>query len=305
MVAELFIKMGKKVVVVSRGYKGTYKESSLIVSDGAKLFCTPEICGDEPFLLAQKKKFPVVVGKDRFKAGQKAIEAFSPDVILLDDGHQHLKLKRNLDLLLFDYKNPLGNGRMLPAGRLRQTPSMFYQPVDGIIFTRKPDINRNINFENITCAKETEKLLNFYPDVPHFNSFHRPLIVHHHHPGARIDKLGLISSMGHLNDLKGINAVLFSGIAVNNSFYKTVDQLGVCVISHLEFNDHHRYKKEDILMVNQKAVTTHADLIITTYKDWTKIDQSFNWEKRVVVIDVEIVLENLEQFTDFLLAEVC
>lgn len=302
-IAELLVKLHKKVVVVSRGYKGTYSEEALVVSDGYQTFCSSETCGDEPFLLAEKGKFPVVVGKNRYKAGQLAINVFSPDVILLDDGHQHLQLKKNLDLLLFDYKNPLGNSRLLPAGRLRQTPSMSYQQADGLIFTRKPEINQNTNLKNIPCVEETRQLLNHYSDIPHFNSFHHPLIVHQHHPGTNADSAKAAFPISHVNDLKGRSAVLFSGIAVNKSFYKAMDQLEVCIISHLEFNDHHRYKKDDILMVNQEAVISNADLIITTYKDWIKIDQSSNWEKRVVVIDVEIALEDPEQFTAFLLSQ--
>lgn len=304
MIAEMLIKMGKKVVVVSRGYKGTFKESSLIVSDGSKLFCTSDTCGDEPFLLARKKMFPVVVGKDRFTAGQMAVNEFAPDVILLDDGHQHLKLKKDLELLLFDYNYPLGNGRLLPAGRLRQKPRMSDKKVDGLIFTRVPEMKRETNFKSITCKTKAGEVLNYYPEVPHFYSYHRPLIVHQHHPGTNIDESKLLFSAGHPNDLKGLNAVLFSGIAVNRSFYKAMDQLGVCIISHLEFNDHHRYKKEDILMVNQKAEATSADLIITTYKDWIKFDPSFKWQKRVVVVDVEIVMEDPEQLTAFLLSKV-
>ncbi|OGR34068.1 MAG: tetraacyldisaccharide 4'-kinase, partial [Desulfobacula sp. RIFOXYB2_FULL_45_6] len=137
--AELLKKIGKKPVVISRGYKGVYDGDFCIVSDGRRVFSTAEESGDEPFMMASRLMFPVVVGKDRFKAGMRAVDRFGPDVIVLDDGFQHLRLKKDLDILLFDFKNPLGNTRLLPAGRLRQSPQSSAKRADAVIFTRCPE----------------------------------------------------------------------------------------------------------------------------------------------------------------------
>ena len=118
-VANVINALGYNVAVVSRGYKGKAETKGGIVSDGETLLMTPEISGDEPYMMAAKlKDVPVIVGKNRFKAGRLAIGKFAPDIILLDDGFQHLKLERGLDLVLLDCRKPLGNGHLLPRGMM-------------------------------------------------------------------------------------------------------------------------------------------------------------------------------------------
>ncbi|MBI5681795.1 MAG: tetraacyldisaccharide 4'-kinase [Deltaproteobacteria bacterium] len=86
--ARRLTEKGKKVTVISRGYKGKNKGVG-IVSDGQNIFMNPEEAGDEPFLIASKvKDCPVIIGKDRYKAGLLAVKRFKPDLIILDDGFQ-------------------------------------------------------------------------------------------------------------------------------------------------------------------------------------------------------------------------
>ena len=121
--AEALKAGGLKVVVISRGYRGRFEKMGGIVSDGQSVLAGAADSGDEPQILArQLKGVPVVVGEDRYRAGRRACTAFAPDVILLDDAFQHLKLRRDLDLVLVDGGRPLGNGRT----RLRNgAPSRF------------------------------------------------------------------------------------------------------------------------------------------------------------------------------------
>ncbi len=167
--AQVLKKMEKQVVVVSRGYKGKYKDPAVIVTDGDQIFISAKDSGDEPYMMAKRRLFPVVIGKDRFKAGMKAMDAFHPDVIVLDDGFQHLKLKRDLDFLLLDYSSPFGNKRFLPAGRLRESPETSAQRTDAIIFTRCRDIDEN--------TESIEQVLQHCPDCPMFKTFHVPFIL--------------------------------------------------------------------------------------------------------------------------------
>ncbi|MEK6539527.1 MAG: tetraacyldisaccharide 4'-kinase, partial [Deltaproteobacteria bacterium] len=102
--AEWLRDRDKKVAILSRGYKGRIKDSG-IVSDGEKILLGPEDAGDEPYLMAARlKNIPVIVGRDRHRAGMYAIEKFRPDVIILDDGFQHIGLVRDLDIVLIDGK---------------------------------------------------------------------------------------------------------------------------------------------------------------------------------------------------------
>ena len=137
--AELLTKMGKRPVVISRGYKGSLKTGAGIVSNGETIFLDTDVAGDEPYMMVRRKTFPVVVGKDRYTAGMLAIEQLNPDVIVLDDAFAHVKLERDLDILLFDHDRPLGNNRMLPAGRLRETPFMSKKRAHAIVLTRCPE----------------------------------------------------------------------------------------------------------------------------------------------------------------------
>ena len=286
-VAQILKKMGKQAVVVSRGYKGNYKNDAVIVSDGNRIFLDAEASGDEPYMMARRRSFPVVVGKNRFKAGMKAINAFNPDVIVLDDGFQHLKLKRDLDLLLLDYSNPLGNKRFLPAGRLRESPQTSAQRADALIFTRSPDKDET--------AESIKEVLRHYPGCPWFKTFHAPFIFKQiiHNEDSK-------ECYTDVSDLKGKKAVLFSAIAKNTSFLQVMKESGVNVLDHLEFKDHYRYKEPDILLINRAAKKVCADVILTTEKDWAKLNQDIEWGLDLIVIGIQIEFEDSQRFESFL-----
>ncbi|MBT3176581.1 MAG: tetraacyldisaccharide 4'-kinase [Desulfobacula sp.] len=285
--AQVLKKMGKQPVVVSRGYKGCYKGDAGIVSDGDKIFLSAKDSGDEPYMMAKRRAFPIVIGKDRFKAGMRAINAFKPDVIVLDDGFQHLKLKRDLDFLLLDYLSPLGNKRFLPAGRLRESPLTCAQRTDALIFTRCLDIDEN--------TESIDEVLKYYTDRPEFKTFHRPFILKHIVKGTNLK-----TSQNDVGGLKGKKAVLFSGIAKNFSFYNTMKELGINILDHLEFKDHYRYKDSDILMINKLAKKVCADLVLTTEKDWAKLDKDSKWGLDLIVMGIQIEFEHPQKFESFL-----
>lgn len=286
-VANLLKEMGTKPIVISRGYRGKYEDHPVIVSDGEQIFLEAQDSGDEPYMMAKRRSFPVIVGKDRFAAGIKAIKAFKPDVIILDDGFQHLKLKRDLDLLLLDYSNPLGNKRFLPAGRLRETPQASAQRADALIFTRTPDENDNI--------KSIEKVLNLYPGCPWFKTFHKPYVCQYIVGGSSLGDDTI-----NLDLLNGKKAVLFSGLANNESFYHSAMKFNVNILHHLEFKDHHYYKRSDILSINKMVKKTGADLILTTEKDWTKLEKDIEWRVSLIVIGIQIEFEYPQKFRDYL-----
>ena len=124
LIARYLMGQGKRVAVLSRGYGGTSRGEARIVSDGSKLLLSASEAGDEPYLLA--KELPglmVVIGHDRYEAGRLAERELNPDLFILDDGFQHLRLQRDLNILLLDGRNPFGNGLTLPAGLLREPRS--------------------------------------------------------------------------------------------------------------------------------------------------------------------------------------
>ena len=162
--------LGYKVAVISRGYKGSAEKIGGIVSDGKVLLMTPDISGDEPYMMAKRlKDVPVIVGKNRFMAGRMAISKFDPDVIVLDDGFQHLKLQRDLDIVLLDYHKPFGNRHLLPRGVMREPVSALLY-ADAIILTKTDTVNNN------ETSSLLRKLRSFERKKPVYRSFHHPFV---------------------------------------------------------------------------------------------------------------------------------
>ena len=127
---------GYSVSVLLRGYKGRHRGGPLLVSDGRRIRSESALAGDEALVIARNLPGALVtVGKDRARAG-RWIESRRPvDLHLLDDGFQHRKLHRCLDLVLVDVTNPFGGGQVVPAGQLRE-PLEALRRADAVILTR-------------------------------------------------------------------------------------------------------------------------------------------------------------------------
>jgi tetraacyldisaccharide 4'-kinase len=103
-----------------------------------------------------------------------------------------------------------------------------------------------------------------------------------------------------LDSLKGLNLVLFSGISDNQSFYRTIQHLGAIVLDHLEFADHYRYKGADIRRIQDRAVSLGADMLVTTQKDWAKMDPREKWVKDLAVVGVKPIFTEEKRFQSFI-----
>src|SRR5215510_9659010 len=136
-VARLIAAEGKKVCILTRGYGRQDPHLQVIVSDGYGVLASPSEAGDEPFLLATKLKglAAVISSADRIAAGQEAIKDFGTECFVLDDGFQHLRLARDLNIVTIDATNPWGGGRLLPYGRLRENREGLSR-ADCVVITR-------------------------------------------------------------------------------------------------------------------------------------------------------------------------
>ena len=271
-VAQTIKKLGYRVVVISRGYKGRLERSTGVVSDGRTVFLGPVDAGDEPYLIATAlTDIPVVVGSDRYQAGMLAIARFSPDIIVLDDAFQHLRLKRDLDIVLLDHHVPLGNGYVLPRGRLREPTSALCR-AHAIVFTR--------------CD-----------DAPHPHPL--PPLEHHGRPVFHSIHVPVIQSVANTDGFpfnetsdfsahEGRKAVAFSGLADNDQFFDSLKQSGCRLVCQLAFADHHPYDEKDMHRIFQKAVAEGAEILITSAKDWVKVQPVYRLPLPVIVVDVRI-----------------
>ena len=246
MLAKYFISRGKRVVVLSRGYGGSLRREA-VVSDGESIFHSAAEAGDEPFLLASTiPGLMAVIGSNRFRAGTLAMEQLAPDIFILDDGFQHLRLERSLNILLLDSGRPFGNGRTLPAGLLREPPSAA-ERADIIIYTR------------CTAGDETDH----FPEKLSCRAFH-------HLVGVTPLKGGEVRSFDSLTEFTGI---AFAGIADPAPFFRDLEEEGLHLAATLSFPDHCNYGEKEVRQILDAVRKCGADYLITTEKDGVKMGQ--------------------------------
>ena len=272
--AQLFQSKGKRVGILSRGYKGTASGPINVVSDGEKILLNPEEAGDEPFLIAQKLPQTIVLtGKDRGLVGEFAQKHFSIEAAFLDDGFQHLKLKRDLNILILDGQNPLGNGYLLPRGGLREPPEGI-QRADLILITHGGN-----NQEKI------KKIINrFSLNTPVFFADYSPVELEHLNSQEKLP----------LDYLRGKDVIALAGVAQPAYFVSLLTKMGAKIKETLFFPDHHFYHPRDLLGVNKNLI------LATTEKDAVKLKRFFLPNLDIFVLKVEFSIKNNEKFYDTL-----
>jgi tetraacyldisaccharide 4'-kinase len=279
--AQKWKENGYTIGVVSRGYGGNYKDPVVLVSDGTTLLEKVSSVGDEPYLMAERLKgIPIVVAADRFRGCQWLIEHFKVDVILLDDGFQHLRLYRNLNLLLVDATNPFGNGCLLPRGSLRE-PVSEVRRADLVIFTRS---------ENGSDATEW---------ISEIERFGRPCIRSTFQP-THLFQLQTGSVLP-LTDLKDQPILCFSGIGNPDSFARLLTFLGAEIKEQLIFGDHHPYQGSDWIKIKKKVAESKVKRVVTTEKDAVKIKEFLPADFEIWVLRVEVAFwEGAEKWQSLL-----
>jgi tetraacyldisaccharide 4'-kinase len=266
-------------LILSRGYGGQASEKGGVVSDGRTVLMDAAWAGDEPFMMAEALgDVPVVVGKDRGRMGRKALARFSPDVILLDDGFQHRKLHRDLDILLFDATRPFGNGFLLPRGPLRE-PVTALARAHLFVLTRSGHPAANIrDFHSRLVA------LGLPSSV-----LRTPVITCDHRPVVR----GIVQAGQTRMDLATsapTEAVFaFSGIANNDDVRRSLDALGFNVAGFMAFPDHHPYSRDDLSEISRRASAFGAKALVTTDKDAARlgVDTALKLSLYVAGIDLD------------------
>ena len=278
-VAELIKDLGYRLAIISRGYKGQAEKIGGVVCDGRIICMGPDKAGDEPFMVAKRlKTVPVIVGQNRFKAGRLAIQKFKPDVLLLDDGFQHLKLHRDIDLVLLDSKKPFGNTYLFPRGTLRETDSALLRG-DAVILTRS-DVGKPAALDQIKRVVPKKRV---------FHSFHTPYIykIITGNSLQSPDRLN-ISSKYDFDIFKRKRVFAFSGIASNDDFRRTIESFRCKLENFSGFPDHHPYSNRELDEIIKSAMDLSAEFIFTTEKDYVRIAHKIKWPIHLVIIGIEI-----------------
>lgn len=253
--SEFYARNDLKVMILMRGYRGQLEKSSGILHGGRKLGYNAFEYGDEPLLLARRlEKASIVVGRNRSENLRYYYDQEQPDVVLLDDGHQHLKLHRNLNIVLFDALMPHDRYHVAPRGYMREGFSAL-KHADIIVIGRADQAKR----ENVD---ELKKLIQKY--VPSGTVFaemgYRPSGVYN----ARTAKFEGIAS------LQGRKVICLAGIASPVSFYVLVESLGADIVGRHTYPDHHYFTGEEVQAVIDEAKKLDA-IVLTTEKDMVKL----------------------------------
>ncbi len=264
---------GTRVVLASRGYGRRGGEAVEVVSDGRFVLSTAERAGDEPMLLAAHAPgVPVLVGRDRAVVGLRAISAFGCQVLVLDDGFQHHRLARDVDLLAFDGSG-LGNRRLLPRGPLREPLSALAR-ADAIGVVDGP-----------LPAEDGELLARLAPGARRFTARRTPASVRHLAGGAGQDP----------GCLHGKEVGLLAGIARPASLRRSLEALGARVVAERAFPDHHAYRARDL-----RGLSDEAPLWVTTEKDAVKILPEWTGDADVRVLAIRLSVDDPRGLLDWL-----
>ncbi|OGR58072.1 MAG: tetraacyldisaccharide 4'-kinase [Elusimicrobia bacterium GWA2_69_24] len=252
LAAATLCRKGIKVAVLSRGYGRRKKSKEIQVLLDPKEITWQET-GDEPWMMHQTLKklaVPIVISSDRFAAGQTAVAYYAPDLILLDDGFQHLRLHRDFDVVLISALDPFGGDKLLPAGNLREPPAAL----------RRADLAILTHTDQVTPAalQETrERILALNPGLRVFEAVHAPdffldLKTEEHRP------------LGHLKDKP---ASSFCALGDPRPFEAQLRGLGAKLAQSWRFQDHHPYTEEELRSIDN--VRNGASLV-TTMKDFVR-----------------------------------
>jgi len=277
-VAELLLRHGYRPAIVSRGYGGKSKKAVTVVSDCKTVLSSPALAGDEPYMLAKSLPgVPVCTGRRRLAPCRLAIDQFQADVIILDDGFQHLSVKRDLDIVLFDGSVLAGNSRVFPAGPLRE-PVSALKRCQAFLLTGK-------NSENSTRVGSFADLLHQrFPDRPVFTSSIKAVLFA---PDGT-------PSQDHVSR----KFFGFCGIANPSRFKNSLTGLGLDLVSFRPLKDHTPYSQTLVTNLCKKALSCGAANLVTTEKDFVKLN---GLELQLPLYVVKIHHEVDQEFDRFLL----
>jgi tetraacyldisaccharide 4'-kinase len=273
-IASRLHQRGHAVALASRGYGGAARAGVAVVSDGVRVHADARQAGDEPLLLAAHAPgVPVLVGRDRARAGQRAIALFGIDVLVLDDGFQHHRLARDVELLTFDGAG-LGSGHLLPRGPLRERLAEASR-ADAVVVIDGP------------LPRADAAQLSAYARAARWVAAHRrPTSLRPLRGGT-----GEPPSV-----LAGREVGLLAGLARPGSLRRTLEALGARVVAERRFPDHHRYRPRDL----RGLAAAEAPLWITTEKDAGKILPSWVEGLDLRVLAIELAVDGSDAFIDWL-----
>ncbi len=249
IITKFFLQQKKRVAIVSRGY-GRKTKNLVVVSDGEKILANVEEAGDEPFQLANNiPNAIIIVNEKRADAARYAIEKFSAEIIVMDDGFQHRALHRDLNILLIT--DNTFTTSVLPVGYRREMLNSVKR-ANAVVITK---VEKNSSYEKIIST------IKKYTSVPIFtSSYHLDSFV-------KCDDKKNIS----IEELQKKKCIAICAIANPEHFYETLKKVGCCIEDFFPFPDHHYYKQEELQKIISTIQQKNIEYVITTEKDAAKL----------------------------------
>jgi len=250
-----------KYAILTRGYKARVQENKDFK--------------DEIAILAEScPEAEVIVNPDRVAGAAEAIDKYAAKVLIMDDGFQHRRLARDLDIVAIDATQPFGFGKLLPAGLLRE-PVSSLKRAGAVVITRCDQV------ADAELDEIERKLRATNPDMMIAKSIHVAVSVKYPEPTVIPAKAGIQKDNGrmdscfrrndNIDQLKSKKIFGFCGIGNPDAFLKTIKSLGAEVVGSKIYDDHYHYTDRCLADIYEQAERFGADLILTTQKDWTKV----------------------------------
>ncbi len=256
--------------ILTRGYRRRSPAKTLVFPPGAKVHAA--VTGDEAQIFLRAGAAPIGIGTDRYQTAQILLEAFpETDTLLLDDGFQHARLLRDVDIVLLDGLDPFGGEEAVPFGRLRE-PLESLTRADIVVVTRAEN--------SALFGAIRSRLQDYNVDAPVFRTRLIPRRWRDYDSG------------GTLHDLQGRRVAAFCGLGNPQNFWNTLEWLGLNATYRWAFADHHAYTPVDIARLAHQARAHGADLLVTTEKDRMNLPENLDSSlKKMNLAWLEIDLE--------------
>jgi tetraacyldisaccharide 4'-kinase len=259
---ELMKDMDLKPLILSRGYGSDSSDTNVV--RGKDKGAVDKIPDEANMIADIYPDIPIAFGKNRYKAYQMAAKQYDFDLVILDDGFQHLKIKRNFDILILDATRPFGSGRLLPSGNLREPRSML-RYADLAVLNLKSDSKAGEKWRGLSGRYAISEIISVSSN----------------------EKM-------ELSDFAGKNCGIITAIGDAGSFQSLLKEQALEISQLYRFRDHHDYTEEDLKAVRELCNSNGIDCLFTTEKDAVKLKRICFENPPVYVIKIAFRLENGE-----------
>ncbi len=267
---------GSWPAILTRGYQRRSPSKDIILPPGASM--PAAFTGDEAQIFLRSADVPLGIGAYRYECAQILLRQFpETNILLLDDGFQHSRLQRSLDVVVIDGLDPFGQENVIPLGRLREPLSALAR-ADIFVVTRAEN---DLRFQTIAA-----RLREFNPIAPAFRT-------------RLIGRCFRDSQGESIPDPSGKQVAAFCGLGNPDNFWNTLESLGMDVVFKWGFADHHAYKPVELKRIAHHAICHGAEILITTEKDWINCPPHVERTiapLRLAWLEIELELEDEARF---------